>query len=202
MIAVVGYGAGNLGSVVRALGRIGASASVCTDPADLAGATRVVLPGVGAFAAAMEELARAGWDDALREHVAAERPLLGICLGMQLLGTTGDEGGRTAGLDLIPGEVHHLADRGCSAPTPHIGWNEVCWAGTSGLHHGIPDRTDFYFANSYAFYPSDPGHVIGWVEHDISFPGMVQLGHVYGIQCHPEKSSFAGLRVLQNFVAA
>ncbi len=198
-VHIVGYDAGNIGSVVRAFRRIAVDAQVAAEPASLRKATHVLLPGVGGFAAAMHVLDASGWSDALREHAAAERPLLGICLGMQLLATTGDEGGSTSGLGLIPGRVEHLEALGCPLRVPHIGWNEVRQSRPSALHAGIEDGADFYFAHSYAFVPDAQEDVVGWVDHGIRFPGMVQRGFVMGIQFHPEKSSAYGLEALMNF---
>ena len=198
-VHVIGYEAGNLGSVVRALHRVGSEAIVVGRPSDLLGASHVLLPGVGGFAAAMEVLRRDGWDEALVAHADAGRPLLGICLGMQLLGSHGEEGGATAGLGLVPGRVRHLADLGCDLRIPHLGWNDIEIARDCHLMAGVPDRTDFYFAHSYALVPDDASHVVGRVEHDVHLVAMVQAGSVLGIQCHPEKSSVAGLRLLENF---
>lgn len=201
-VHIVGYEAGNIGSVIRAFRRIGVHAEVATDASALRKASRVLLPGVGGFAAAMRVLDAGGWFEAIREHAAAERPLLGICLGMQLLATHGEEGGRTAGLDLIPGKVEHLENVGCRLRLPHVGWNEVHHAERSALLEGIPDGADFYFAHSYVLIPESEQDVIGWVEHDVRFAGMAQRGTIAGIQCHPEKSSSYGHRVLANFSKA
>jgi glutamine amidotransferase len=200
-VHLIGYEAGNLGSVLRAFARIDVEVRVAEDPSDLQGATHVLLPGVGAFASAMEVLVREGWDDAIRAHAAAGRPLLGICLGMQLLGSKGDEGGGADGLGLIPGRVRHLAAIGCTSRIPHVGWNDVAIARPHPLLIGISDRSDFYFSHSYALEPDDTNHVIGRVEHGVPVVAMVAAGPITGIQCHPEKSSAAGLRLLKNFAA-
>lgn len=201
-IRIVGYEAGNLGSVLRAFARVGVAARVVRQPEEIDGASHVLLPGVGGFAAAMEVLRREGWDEALRRHARAGRPLLGICLGMQLLGTSGDEGGECVGLDLIPGPVVPLAALGCGPTIPHLGWNDVRLLRRHSLLNGIEDGTDFYFAHSYALSPTDSTHVLGLVEHGATFAGIVAAGSVSGIQWHPEKSSAAGLRILQNFAGS
>ena len=198
-VHVIAYEAGNLGSVLRAFARVDVEARIAVRPEDLAGASHVLLPGVGGFTAAMEVLTRDGWDEALRVHAAEGRPLLGICLGMQLLGSRGDEGGTCDGLGLIPGRVAPLSELGCGPRIPHLGWNDVEVVRRSTLLSGIPDRTDFYFAHSYALVPDDASHVVGRVKHGAEFVGAVEADHIAGIQCHPEKSSAAGLRILANF---
>jgi glutamine amidotransferase len=198
-VHIVGYEAGNIGSVVRAFRRVGVEAKVAGDPLELRGASHLLLPGVGAFASAMAVLERDGWAEALGEHSAAGRPLLGICLGMQLLASHGREGGAREGLGLVAGRVEHLEALGCPLRIPHVGWNEVRQERDSELLEGIPDDADFYFAHSFAFV-ADSGHdVLGWVDHGIRLVGMVQNGMTFGIQCHPEKSSVHGLRILANF---
>lgn len=200
-VHIVGYEAGNIGSVMRALQRVGVGAKVAGAPLELRGASHVLLPGVGAFATAMAVLERDGWADALRTHAAAEHPLLGICLGMQLLASSGQEGGPREGLGLIAGRVEHLEALGCTLRVPHVGWNEVRQERTSRLLDGIPDDADFYFAHSFALVTDSDADVLGWVDHGIRFVGMVERGMTFGIQCHPEKSSAHGLRTLANFAA-
>lgn len=200
-VHIVGYEAGNIGSVMRALERVGVGAKVAGAPLELRGASHVLLPGVGAFATAMAVLERDGWADALRTHAAAEHPLLGICLGMQLLASSGQEGGPREGLGLIAGRVEHLEALGCTLRVPHVGWNEVRQERTSRLLDGIPDDADFYFAHSFALVTDSDADVLGWVDHGIRFVGMVERGMTFGIQCHPEKSSDHGLRTLANFAA-
>lgn len=198
-VALVAYESGNLGSVVRAFSRVGVTATVARDPADIKESTHVLLPGVGSFAAAMDVLRRAGWDEALRLHVENGLALLGICLGMQLLGSEGTEGGASQGLGLIPGRVAHLSEAGCRLRIPHVGWNDVRMVGSAEITAGIAPGTDFYFAHSYVLTPEDPGHVLGRVDYGAPITAMVMSGKVFGIQCHPEKSSSAGLRLLENF---
>ncbi len=198
-VHLIGYGAGNLGSVLRAFARIGVPAHVAEDPAQLADATHVLLPGVGSFAAAMTVLCRDGWDVALREHVEAGKPLLGICLGMQLLGSTGDEGGPTEGLSFIPGRVQHLTQTGCSLRLPHIGWNEVAILRPSRILVDVPDATDFYFAHSFSLATDEAESVVGRTEYGTPITVVVEAGDVFGVQFHPEKSSTAGLVILRNF---
>lgn len=200
-VHVVAYGSGNIRSVLGAFERIGVTAIAQAEPAGLAAASHVLLPGVGAFAAAMELLDGAGWSDAIRTHAEAQRPLLGICLGMQLLGTVGEEGGRTEGLDLIHGKVVHLESDSDAVRIPHVGWNDINLPRQSELLSAIPPRTDFYFSHSYMLRPDDEGCIIATVEHGTRIVAAVEDGAVAGVQFHPEKSSRAGLRVLQNFAA-
>lgn len=198
-VHLVGYEAGNLGSVLRGFARVRVEATVALRPEDLADATHVLLPGVGSFASAMAVLRRDGWDVAVRRHVAAGRPLLGICLGMQLLGTSGDEGGESAGLDLIPGPTRHLGADGNILRLPHIGWNDVQADRSSPLLAGLVNGTDFYFAHSYALEPTNAAHVVGRTDYGASVAVVVESGVVYGVQFHPEKSSGPGLAILKNF---
>lgn len=200
-VHVIAYGSGNIRSVLGAFDRIGVAAIAQHEPAGLAAASHVLLPGVGAFAAAMGLLDRAGWSDAIRAHAGAGRPLLGICLGMQLLGTVGEEGGRTAGLDLIHGQVVHLAAESEAVRVPHVGWNDVDLPRESQLLGALSAGTDFYFSHSYMLRPDDERCIIATVEHGSRIVAAVEDGPVAGVQFHPEKSSRAGLRVLERFVA-
>lgn len=197
---VIDHGLCNLDSIVRALQECGATVGVAREPSLLPRAARVVLPGVGSFAAGMAVLRERGWVEALRDLVANRpRPLLGICLGMQMLAETGAEGGETEGLGLIPGRVDRIA----AAPgerLPHIGWNEVRPTRTSPLFAGIPSGTDFYFVHSYVMTGSGDA-----ILAEASFGGgitvAVNRGSVFGVQFHPEKSQRAGMRLLKNFLA-
>lgn len=202
-IAIVNYGMGNLGSVRRALQRLGANVVIAERPQQLALAQRIILPGVGSFAGGMANLARWGWSDAICAEVQEGKPLLGICLGMQLLASHGTEGGETPGLGLIPGEVRRLDVLGCNLRLPHVGWNEVTLSGgMPGLLQGVPDRTDFYFVHSYAFVAASPDDVVARSVYGVPFAAAVTRRHVHGAQFHPEKSSRAGLHVLARFLEA
>ena len=201
-VALVDYGMGNLGSVRRAIGELGAQPLLADEPAKLDGADRIILPGVGAFGDGMALLQSGGWVSALRQHARAGKPVLGICLGMQLLATRGVEGGDYEGLDLIAGEVVPLAGLGCKLRIPHVGWNSVTLRNRdAGMMRGIPEATDFYFVHSYAFRPRDPADVLATTEYGIAIPAVVARGNVMGTQFHPEKSSRAGFRLLRNFLA-
>ena len=200
-LGVINYGMGNLGSVITAIKNLGFQADMCVSPLDLKDMDKIILPGVGSFFDAMKELERKNWVPAIKKHVSMkERPLLGICLGMQLLASIGNEGGKVVGLDLIPGEVKHLADLGCQERVPHIGWNEIQLKKESVIFDGIFSGHDFYFVHSYAFMPSDAQHISATVSYSNDVVASVENKNVFGTQFHPEKSSKAGLRILQNFL--
>ena len=201
-LGVINYGMGNLGSVITAVKNLGFQAEICVSPLDINGVDKIILPGVGSFFDAMKELEQKSWVPAINEHVSIkERPLLGICLGMQLLASKGNEGGKVVGLDLIPGEVKHLTDLGCKERVPHIGWNEIKLKKESVIFNGIFSGHDFYFVHSYAFKPSDSQHISATVSYFNDVVAAVENKNVFGTQFHPEKSSKAGLRILQNFLA-
>jgi imidazole glycerol-phosphate synthase subunit HisH len=200
-IAIVNYGMGNLASVRRAFEDIGADAYIADHPVALYEANRVVLPGVGAFGEGMKNLRAAGWTEALRDAVSQGKPLLGICLGMQMLAGTGEEGGTSDGLGLIPGKVRRLDTLGCKLRIPHVGWNEVQFKTNDAIFGGIPDCSDFYFVHSYVLIPDDAGHLIATAPYDCEVPAVVRNGNVFGAQFHPEKSSRAGRQLLRNFVS-
>lgn len=201
-VAIVNYGMGNLGSVRRAFEELGAEVVVANHPSALYDANRIVLPGVGAFAEGMAHLDQGGWSVALRDLVAEQgKPMLGICLGMQMLATEGHEGGVTPGLGLIPGHVRRLDELGCTLRIPHVGWNEVCQARMDVLFEGIPSAADFYFVHSYAFVPEQHGDLLASVPYGVDLTAAVRRNHVFGCQFHPEKSSKAGRRLLRNFLS-
>ncbi len=198
-IAVVDYDMGNRRSVEKALEHVGAAASITRDPRDLEQADALVLPGVGAFRTGMANLRRHGLDLVLTERVAAGTPLLGICLGMQLLFDSSTElGALTPGLGLIGGEVRAL-DAG-QLRVPHIGWNDVRFTRPSWLTADLPEGgAPFYHVHSYVANP-DARAVVGTAEYGERFATIVESGSVYGTQFHPEKSSRDGLTLLTSFV--
>jgi glutamine amidotransferase len=201
-LAVIDYGMGNLGSVRRAIGALGGDVALASRPAELASADRIILPGVGSFSEGMRRLREGGWDRALADAVHERgTPLLGICLGMQLLATEGDEGGVGAGLGLVSGRVTSLAAMGCELRVPHVGWNTVDVVAGDGLLRGIPSGADFYFVHGFAFAAIDPACVAGTTRYGVTFPSVIISSRVHGAQFHPEKSSRAGLALLRNFLA-
>jgi glutamine amidotransferase len=200
VIGLVDYGLGNRRSMEKALARAGARVVLSGDHDALRATDGLVVPGVGAFNAAMRLLRERGLDELVRERAAAGVPVLGACLGMQLLFERSEEGGGGEdGLALLPGEVVRLAARGLKLP--HIGWNEVAWAGHSALSDGLPDPATFYHVHS--FVPRCPGDVVlGISDYGSPFPSVVGRGAIFGTQFHPEKSSANGLALLANFVRA
>lgn len=200
-VAIVNYGFGNIGSVRRALQELQAEPVIANAPADLAGADRIILPGVGAFNEAMACLHDRGWVPALARQVRdGGTPLLGICLGMQLLAEHGEENAPTPGLGYIRGRVRRLDALGCTLRIPHVGWNEVRATGPSRLFAGIPQATDFYFVHSFAVDAAEPAHVSAVTPYGVTLTAAVESGRVFGTQFHPEKSSRAGRQVLRNFL--
>jgi glutamine amidotransferase len=198
-IAVIDYGMGNRRSVEKALEHVGARASITRDHDELRAAEGLVLPGVGAFPLAMQNLNELGLAELIRARVAQGTPLLGICLGMQLLLESSEELEPTRGLALISGEVTALATGGLRVP--HIGWNEVRFERPSALTAGLPvGGCAFYHVHSLVPRPRDAADVIGSTEYGERFATIVERKNVFGVQFHPEKSSVDGLRLLESFV--
>ena len=198
-IAILDYGMGNLRSVEKALEHVDAAAKVTGDPDAAREADGVILPGVGAFPKAMERVRERGFDELVRERGSANAPVLGICLGMQLIFSSSTELGGADGIELLDGPVGEL-DAG-ELKVPHIGWSPVSWAKQSRLTEGLAEGEPFYFVHSFAPGPSDESDVLGTAEYGRPFACAVERGNVFGVQFHPEKSSGAGLRLLRNFAA-
>lgn len=198
MIGIVDYGMGNRRSVQKAFQRVGGEPLLTRDAAALATADGLVVPGVGAFPEAMRRLRASGLDELVRERAAAGVPVIGLCLGMQLLFERSAEHDGATGLGLLPGEVVRLEAAGLKLP--HIGWNVVTWRRSSPLNADLGERTAFYHVHSYVPVPDDEDLVLGTGEYGAPFVSFVGRGTVFGAQCHPEKSSTAGLTLLRNFV--
>jgi imidazole glycerol-phosphate synthase subunit HisH len=198
-VAVVDYGMGNRRSVEKALERVGARAVVTDDHETLRAADGLVLPGVGAFPRAMTNLRELGLDELLTERAAAGTPLLGICLGMQLLFDRSTEQGGAQGLGLLPGTVGYLPAQGLKLP--HIGWNLVRFSRSSPLTEGLPEACAFYHVHSLAPAAALEDDVLGRGEYGEPFVTAVARERLFGVQFHPEKSSAHGLRLLANFAA-
>ncbi len=195
-IAILDYGMGNLRSVEKALEHVGVTATITDDAAEVRAADGLILPGVGAFPRAMERIRALGLDELVAERRAERAPILGICLGLQLLFESSSELGGAAGLGLLEGPVDELDAAGLKIP--HIGWGPVRWERESRLTEGIPSETPFYFVHTFAPRPSGE-EVLGSAEYGSRFACAAERENVFGVQFHPEKSSSAGLRLLSNF---
>jgi glutamine amidotransferase len=195
-ICILDYGMGNLRSVEKALEHVGATAGISSDQGVIRDADGLILPGVGAFPRAMERVRERGLDELIEERRQEGVPILGICLGLQLLFESSTELGGASGLGLLPGEVGELDAPGLKVP--HIGWSPVRWEMGSQLVDGIESETPFYFVHSFAPRP-DTAHLLGSAEYGARFACAAQRENVFGVQFHPEKSSAAGLRLLANF---
>ena len=196
-IAILDYGMGNLRSVEKALERVGSEAVISADPATIQAADGVILPGVGAFPAAMRRVRELGLDALVSERLENGTPVLGICLGLQLLFSSSVENEGAEGLGLLAGEVEPL--RAPGRKIPHMGWEPVRWERESELTEGIQSEEPFYFVHGFTPRPRDPADVLGTAEYGERFACAVARPPLYGVQFHPEKSSAAGLRLLANF---
>ncbi len=195
MIAIIDYKMNNLRSVQKAFEHSGTDAIVSSDPVELRKADKLILPGVGAFGKSVETIRAAGFDRIIFEHVAAGKPLLGICLGMQLLFTRSEELGVHEGLNILRGTVIRFPQ---TVKVPHIGWNEICKKRPSPIVNNVTDSAYVYFVHSYYAVPSDD-IVVTSTDYGVEFPSIVQYKNIFGIQFHPEKSQTAGLIILKNF---
>lgn len=198
MIAIINYGLGNLHSVQKAAAYTGGEAMVTDDPNVILEADKVILPGVGAFADGMKGLKTRGLVPVVQEAAALGKPLLGICLGMQLLFEESEEQGQHQGLGLLPGQVALFKQPGLKVP--QIGWNQVEFSRPSSLMDGVQNGDYFYFNHSYYCLPQDAGDVITITDYGNQFASSVERGTVFGVQFHPEKSQKTGLQILKNFV--
>jgi imidazole glycerol-phosphate synthase subunit HisH len=195
-ICILDYGMGNLRSVEKALEHVGAGATIANDPEAVRAADGLILPGVGAFPKAMSVVRELGLDELIAERRGAGAPILGICLGLQLLFESTTELGGAEGLGLLSGEVGELDAPGLKVP--HIGWSPVSWEKESRLTDGIESGTPFYLVHSFAPRPQ-AADLLGTAEYGETFACAVERDNVFGVQFHPEKSSSAGLRLLSNF---
>jgi glutamine amidotransferase len=195
---IVDYGMGNLRSVEKAVEAVGGRPLISSDPGIILQAERLILPGVGAFGDAMENLRRSGLDDAVQKAVRAGKPLLGLCLGLQLLFTESDEFGCHKGLNLIPGKVRKFDDPGLRVP--HVGWNQLEGIQPNPLLKDIPEGSYFYFVHSHYVEPEKPEDILAWTSYGRRFCSIARRNRVWGAQFHPEKSQDAGKKLLHNFL--
>ena len=198
MIAIIDYQMGNLRSVQKAFERVGSSATITSDRAELARADKVVLPGVGACADAMAELKKRSLVEPIRETVTSGKPFLGICLGLQMLFDVSYEDGEYEGLGIVPGKVIRF-DVPRQYKVPHMGWNEAAIRRPAPILKGIPDGAHFYFVHSYFVVPEDASVVALETEYSHPFCAMIWRDNLFATQFHPEKSQADGLRLLKNF---
>lgn len=198
MIALIDYGISNLRSVQKAFEHLDMEVTLVDTPDRLAQAERLILPGVGAFPAGMKGLQERGLVESIKQAARDGKPLMGICLGMQLLFESSDEMGKTEGLGLLPGHVTRMSGRGLKIP--HMGWNQLDVVRDHPLVHDLVSGSYAYFVHSYAIYPEDQGIVLATTDYGTPFASIVGRGKVCGLQFHPEKSQAVGLRLLRNFL--
>ena len=198
MITIIDYQMGNLRSVQKGFERVGHPARITSDPAELAEADGIVLPGVGAFADAMHALRARDLVDPIRDAVAADKPFLGICLGLQLLFDTGYEDGVHQGLGILPGEVVRF-EVPSEFKVPHMGWNQARYVNRPPIFQGLEDETHFYFVHSYHVVPQNPAVVATETDYHQPFCSSIWQGNLFATQFHPEKSQSDGLQLLKNF---
>lgn len=204
MIAIVDYGRGNLWSVQNGFAQIGVQAQVSADPDVVRRAEAVVFPGVGAFRDCMQNLVARGLDQVIREVIDAGRPVLAICVGMQVLLTESEEFGVTPGMAVVPGAVRRfpttMSSCGERLKVPHMGWNQLHQRRPCPLLEGIPDGAFTYFVHSYYVMPEDPDVVVASTDYGLDFASVLWRDNLFATQFHPEKSQAYGLRILKNFV--
>lgn len=197
MIQIIDYGMGNIGSIANMLKKIGEECRLVKNPRELNEGEKIILPGVGAFDNAMRRLNEFGFSQAIVQQIHWGTPLLGICLGMQLLGTKSSEG-QLPGLNLIPGNIIRF-EREAGFKIPHMGWNKVHFK-QSSLYEGL-EGNKFYFVHSYHFVPEKEEYILGETNYGIKFVSSINNANVYGVQFHPEKSHKYGMQLLKNFCA-
>ncbi len=203
MLAIVDYSMGNLRSVQKAFELLGVEAKIIQSPADIRRADKLILPGVGAFADAIAILESSGQADAIKDFISTQRPMLGICLGMQLLMEKGYEDGEHTGLGIVPGDcIRFTVDQPpASLKVPHMGWNGVQTQGQFALFRGITPGTHYYFVHSYFVRPLDSRHIAATSDYGGEFTAAICKDNVMAVQFHPEKSQAAGRMILKNFAA-
>ena len=199
MVSIIDYGAGNIKSVENAVRYLGHDGVLTRDPEVLLSSDHCILPGVGAFGVAMERLKHYGLDEVIREIVKREIPLLGICLGLQLLFESSEESPGAEGLGILKGRILRIPDTD-GRKVPQIGWNDLSYPAQGRLFQGLPEGTYVYFVHSYYLRAEDPSIVTARTEYGVSIDAAVESGSVMACQFHPEKSESAGMRILENFL--
>lgn len=198
-VAIIDYGVGNIASLRNALLKIGSEPFLCSSADEVKKASHIVLPGVGSFQEGMNNLKRSGLNEAILDFCHTGKPVLGICLGMQLLAEYGEEYGVTKGLGLVPGRVTRLKVDEKYFRLPHIGWNDVHVRGKA-MAKGFNQKADFYFVHSFGFENPDAPCVAGVCDYGATIVAAIELENIWGMQFHPEKSQDAGLKILKNFI--
>ena len=202
-IGIINYGMGNLASVLNALNHLSIDAGIFDTPGSIVNYDKLILPGVGAFGQAMENLNKSGFDEEIKEAVLVrKKPILGICLGMQLMLTQSTEHGIHKGLDLVAGKVENFSAILSDLPVPHVGWNGVKARGSRLIPDDLPEVPDFYFVHSFYCRLDDTNYATGHTEYGINFHSMFEKDNIAGCQFHPEKSQRVGLEIFKKFAAA
>lgn len=201
-VAIVNCGVSNLTSVKNAIDALKIDAEIVDIPAQMDRFSHIIIPGVGSYKQGMDHIRNKGFFDLIPKEAAKGKPILGICLGMQLLSTNGEEFGPIQGLNMIPGRVRKIdLSNAPDHRLPHVGWNDVSYAQNSPLWEGIEEGASFYFTHSYVYADIDKQHVIGQCEYGENLIIAIQQDNVFGVQFHPEKSQQSGLQLLKNFAA-
>lgn len=198
-VGIINYGVGNLQSVKNSLDYLGITNKITGDPKEINNFDKIILPGVGAFGAAIEKLNSSGFADEIKKFAAQNKPILGICLGMQLLFDESYEYGHHKGLELIKGKVLPFSEKVKDLPLPQIGWNSITQNSTSPLLNNIGDNDSFYFVHSFYCKPEDEKVIMASAEYGIKFAAIINKNNIFGCQFHPEKSQSVGLQILKNF---
>jgi len=200
-VAIINFNSGNLHSIKKSVTDLGYEAFICHDSTNLKNSDKIILPGVGSFHNAMIHLQKFGFVDSLNELVIKKKvPILGVCLGMQLLCNSSTERKFSKGLSFVDAEVVDLKDTGCKLKLPHIGWNNIRIKKKNKVLQEIPDNSDFYFVHNFIVKSNNSQLVVATTEYGINFVSMIQKNNIYGVQFHPEKSSNLGFKLIKNFL--